>query len=56
MKNAIVKFTISVFERKYPFYGIICFKKSKLLVEAEIWNLDYFKYLEFDGIFHFVLF
>ena len=56
MKKAIVKFTISVFERKYPFYGIICLKKSKLFVEAEIWNLDCFEYVEFDSNFHFVLF
>ena len=34
----------------------IFFKKSKLLVEAEIWNLDLFEYVELDGYFHFILF
>ena len=34
----MVVFTLSVFERKYPFYG----------------TFDYFEYVEFDGVFHFV--
>ena len=33
-----------------------CFKKSKLFVEAEIWNLDSFEYVEFDGNFLFFFF
>ena len=28
-------------------------KKSKLFVEAESWNLDWYEYLEFDGEFPF---
>ena len=36
----MVVFTLSVFERKYPFYG----------------TFDYFEYVEFDGVFHFVFF
>ena len=37
------------------FWGEICSKKSKLFVEAEIKNLDYSKYVEFNGHFHFFL-
>ena len=29
-----------------------CFKKSKLFVEAEIWDLDYFEYVKFDSDVH----
>ena len=25
------------------------------IVEAELWNLDQFEYVEFDGDFHFIL-
>ena len=34
----------------------IRFKKSKLFVEVELWNLDWFKYVEFDGDFNFIAF
>ena len=37
-------------------FGKIVFKKSKLFVEAEIWNLDSFEYVEFDGNFLFFFF
>ena len=36
----MVMFTLSVFEPKYPLLWQICFKKTKLFVEAKIWNLD----------------
>ena len=32
---------------------VICFKKSKLFVEAKIWNLDIFEYVEIDDDFYF---
>ena len=31
-----------------------CLKKSKLFAEAEIWNLDYVEYVEFNGDFSFL--
>ena len=40
MKNSMVTFFFSVFERKYSFYEQICFEKSRLFIEAEIWNLE----------------
>ena len=46
MKNSVVMFTLFVFER-YSILWQICFKKSKLFVEAEIWNS--FEYVKFDG-------
>ena len=33
-----------------------CFEKSKLFIEAEIWNQDLFEYVELDGDFHFFVF
>ena len=47
-------FILSVFERKYSFFWQICFKKSKLFVETEIWNLDYLEYAELNGDFRFI--
>ena len=31
------------------------FEKSKLFIEAEIWNQDLFEYVELDGDFHFLV-
>ena len=39
MKNSMVMLTLFIFQR-YFFLCQICFKKSKLCVEAEIWNPD----------------
>ena len=36
MSNTIVMFTYSVFNRKYPFWVKICFKKPILFVEPKI--------------------
>ena len=48
MKNSMVMFTLFVFER-YSLLWKICFKKSKLFLEAKIWNPDLFEYVKFDG-------
>ena len=32
-----------------------CFEKSKWFIEAEIWNQDWFEYVELDGDFHFLV-
>ena len=52
MKNSIVIFIVFYFWVDATFYWEICSKKWKLFVGAEIENLDYFEYVEFDGVFH----
>ena len=37
MKNSMVMFNRSIFERKYPFYDKTV---SKLFVKAAIWNIE----------------
>ena len=56
MKNSMAMFALSVLERKYPFLWQICFKKSKLSIEAEICKLDWLEYVESDGDFYFIFF
>ena len=52
MQNSMRMFPFFVLDQKYPF-GQICSLKSKLLVSAEIWYLDQFKYAEFNYAAHF---
>ena len=49
-------FIFSVFDWKYLFWEGICFKKSELSVEAEIYHLDKFENVEFNGDLHFFFF
>ena len=51
MKKAVVIF-IFLFLFVSTLVWKNCFKKSKLFVEAEIWDLDYFEYVKFDGDVH----
>ena len=44
------------FRLKVSFLEQISFKKSKLFVEVEIQNLDFFEYVKFDGNFYLFLF
>ena len=55
MKSSMVRL-LFLFLNGSIFLWQIFSKKSKLLVEAEIWNLDLFEYVELDGDFHFILF
>ena len=40
MKDSMATFFFSIFDQKDSFLMQIFSKKSKLFVEAEIWNLD----------------
>ena len=60
-ENLVPKFKTDEFSGDVHFFCfrldilvcVICFKKSKLFVEAKIWNLDIFEYVEFDDDFYF---
>ena len=52
MKNLIVIFIVFYFWLDVTFFWEICSRKWKLFVEAEIENLDYLHYVEFNGVFH----
>ena len=41
-----------LFQTGNTLFGQIYFNESKLLVQADIWFLDYFEYAEFDVILH----
>ena len=51
MKDSMVTFIFSIFGQKDSVLRQICSKKLKLFVEAKIWNLDKFEYVEFDDDF-----
>ena len=40
IKDSMVMLTLSVFGPKNSLLWQICFKKTKMFVEAKIWNLD----------------
>ena len=41
-----------LFQTGNTLFGQIYFNESKLLVQADVWFLDYFEYAEFDVILH----
>ena len=43
----------TLFLNGYILFIANLFKKTQLFVEGEIWNLDYFEYVKFDGDFSF---
>ena len=55
MHNSIMLFSF-LFLSGNTLFGQILSKKSKLSVESEIWQLDYFEYAEFSDAAHFFCF
>ena len=52
---SMVMFTLSVFERKYPFYGKFVLKYQNCLLKLKFRNWTTSNdYVEFDGDFHFI--
>ena len=52
MKNIMVMFIFSVFDRKYPFLGIL-FQKIKIVCFCWYLNLHFFEFAEVDTDFRF---
>ena len=52
MKNSVVMLIFPVFTWKFPCLRTL-FQNIKMFVEAEIWILDQFEYVEFNADFHF---
>ena len=56
IKNSMVILLLLLFLDGSILFMADLFQKYKIVCWGEIWNLEYFEYIEFDGVFYFVLF